>query len=431
MAQRQRRGRGDGGLYKDGRGLWTAVVELPPDPVTNKRRRKTVRSTKYAVAQAKLKALRVELERTGDLITKAPTVQEWSVSWLKRFCSHLKPRTLEDYEATVAKINQKLGRKPLDKLRADDVLALHEWLQAPKPDGLGLSPTTAGKTHRVLSKMLKDAQRMDKVSENVAKLIPAPSPAASEPPSLTLEQALKFLTTHADKWWVARYAVGLTTGQRQGETLGLQVENVTIERNARGEPVGAAIETAWTLQRIRYQHGCGVETKTGWPCGKRFGSHCPRRHHEIPRSHESKHVTGGLFLLRPKTKGSWRVTDAPQFIAQILDRVIGERTTGFVFTVDGERPMSPEEDWRTWRQWLEDAGLPVMGTHAQRHTSASLLAYFGADEATRMRMLGHTTTKINRRYTHDHDRLGAKAAAEQMEALRFDWRPEDRKAIGV
>ena len=51
-----RRRKGDGGLFFSSRGLWEGRIELPPDPVTGKRRTKVVRSKNRDGAQEKLDA---------------------------------------------------------------------------------------------------------------------------------------------------------------------------------------------------------------------------------------------------------------------------------------------------------------------------------------------------------------------------------------
>lgn len=418
----KKRANGEGSVYRRRDGKWVAALSLPA--VGGHARRKVKTAPTETQAKAKLRAMHADLLRSGDLLTSAPRFSEWATFWLKNFCGDLKPRTKDGYESHLKNyLLPHLGAKRLDRITAEHVLSLHRWITAPEPDGLGLSPTTAASAHRTLHKMLNDALGLGRINSNPATLVAAPSPAAKEQKALTLEEALHFLEVHANKAWVARYATGLCTGQRQGETLGLQVESIHIQRGPDGEVTGASVETAWALQRLRWQHGCGGS------CGRKRGADCPQRFQAMPRSHEGRRVSGGLWLVRPKTTGSWRVTDVPLFLARILDRVIGGRATGFLFTTDGATPMSPEQDYRTWRAWLEEAGLPPMGTHAQRHTASSLLAFFGADEATRMRMLGHTSTAINRRYTHDAARSAQKKAAAQMEALAFTWKPGDLPAL--
>lgn len=263
--------------------------------------------------------------------------------------------------------------------------------------------------------MMKDATALAGLQKNPVDVVPAPSPAVVKQDVLTSEQALHFLTTHASHPYVARYATGFFTGARQGEILGLQVEDVRILFDRTGKPVDVHVELAWTLQRLTYSHGCEPR------CDGKRGADCPRRFFDAPANHENVQVHGGLHLLRPKTVGSWRVTSGGPLLAKILDRVIGDRTSGFLFTTEDGKPVDPRVDWQIWQDWLQDAGLPKMGTHAQRHTASTLLAISGADEKTRMDMLGHASTKINRRYTHDDMTLQAEASSRLAGTLDFEY----------
>ncbi|SDT84292.1 hypothetical protein [Gordonia westfalica] len=54
--------------------------------------------------------------------------------------------------------------------------------------------------------------------------------------------------------------------------------------------------------------------------------------------------------------------------------------------------------------------------HAARHTVATLLQEAGVEEATRMAILGHTTTTSHRQYAHTSTDL-TRAALGQLEKL--------------
>lgn len=425
MSSRKREN-GTGSVYQNTRGTWTAALTLPSMP-GKAQRRKTRTAKTEKQARRELAKMRRELEISGDLMTRTPTVEEWADYWLKTVCGGLKPKTKSDYERVMRLyVTPFMGTTKLDKVTPTMILNLYAWMQAPKSmDGLGLSSSTALGVHRRLKKMLKDATALAGLQKNPADVVPAPSPAVVKQDVLTSEQALKFLTTHAAHPYVARYATGFFTGARQGEILGLQVEDVRILFDRTGTPVDVHVELAWTLQRLTYNHGCNPH------CGGKRGADCPRRFFDAPANHEIHQVHGGLHLLRPKTSGSWRVTSGGPLLAQILDRVIGERTSGFVFTTDVGAPIDPRIDWQIWQEWLQEAGLPKMGTHAQRHTASTLLAISGADEKTRMDMLGHASTKINRRYTHDDMTLQSEASARLAGVLNFEYTGQGVATIGL
>lgn len=419
----KKRANGGGSVYQRKDGKWIAALSLPSLPGKPKRRKVKV-GRNEAHAKRLLGEMRRELEKSGDLMTRVPTVKEWSDYWLKNVCTDLKPKAYDDYEGVMRRyVVPFMGTAKIDKVTPTSILNLYDWMQAPKPDGLGLSPTTALGAHRKVKKMFKDAVALAGLTRNPAEHVKAPRAAVVEQKTLTTEQALHFLMTHADRPYIARYAAGFFTGARQGEILGMQVENIHIIRDSKDVPIDVDVEFAWNLQRLVYEHGCLSPDGTQQCLGKR-GADCPERRFRIPKNHEAIPVYGGLHLLRPKTKGSWRVTSGGPTLARILDRAIGDRVSGFVFTTKEGHPIDPRVDWGIWQEWLEEAGLPKMGTHAQRHTASTLLAITGADEKTRMDMLGHTTTQINRRYTHDDMTLQRAASARLGEVLAFDYAAE-------
>lgn len=421
MAQKKtatkKRANGVGSVYHRKDGKWIAAISLPTLPGQPNRRKVKV-GRNEAHAKRLLGEMRRELDKSGDLMTRVPTVKEWSDYWLKTVCADLKPKARYDYEGVMRRyVVPYMGTKKIDKVTPTMILNMYAWMQTPKDkDGLGLSSTTALGAHRKVKKMFRDAKALAGLAKNPAEDIPAPSAAIAKQKTLTTPQALTFLTTHAHRPYVSRYAAGFFTGARQGEILGLHIENVEIIRDADKNPVDVDVEFAWSLQRLTYEHGC----KDG-ACGKKRGADCPERHFDIPGSHEAVQMSGGLHLLRPKTKGSWRVTSGGPMLAQVLDRAIGDRTEGLIWTMEDGTPIDPRTDWGIWQEWLVEAGLPKMGTHAQRHTASTLLAITGADEKTRMDMLGHTTTQINRRYTHDDMSLQRAASARLGSTLEFDY----------
>src|SRR5699024_2080781 len=159
--------------------------------------------------------------------------------------------------------------------------------------GRGLSSTTALQAHRILAKALTDAEREGRVGRNVAALTDAPRRRVVERDALTAEQAIQLLQSVASDPYGPRWALGLLTGMRQGECLGLTRQAVDLEQGI--------ITVEWAMHRLTWQHGCGDA-----PCRfKRAGS-CPHRTITVPDWQESRHVQGALWLLRPESWRAWR-----------------------------------------------------------------------------------------------------------------------------
>ncbi|MDH5147072.1 N-terminal phage integrase SAM-like domain-containing protein, partial [Microbacterium sp. RD12] len=111
------RGKGEGSIFKDSRGLWTGVIELPP--LNGERRRKKIRRKNKADLIQAMNDAKTELKRLGDLPTKNQTVEQWFTYWLKQVAKEIRPNTLDGYRRTVHNhIIPAIGKVKLDKLTA-------------------------------------------------------------------------------------------------------------------------------------------------------------------------------------------------------------------------------------------------------------------------------------------------------------------------
>ena len=169
------RGKGEGSVFRDSRGLWTAKVELPSHDGI--RRTKVVRSKNKADVLRKLADMKKELERAGDLPTASQTLESWLTYWLDKVAAkRVRPSTLYTYRKQLeSQVIPVLGTVRLDKLTSAHIRRLHDHMTS-----AGLSSTYALTTHRLLSKALTDAVREGRVSRNVATLVDAPKLGRSD-----------------------------------------------------------------------------------------------------------------------------------------------------------------------------------------------------------------------------------------------------------
>jgi integrase len=404
MSEGVRRDKGSGSVYQRASdGLWVGYVTLPDGP-GRKRRRKVVTAKAKGTVVDKLRVLRKDLDRTGDLTTSSPTLATWLTLWLDTIkAPRLKPRTLTGYRGYVDRyIVPTLGRKRLDKLTPDHVRDLHNAIT-----GQGLSTTTALQAHRILAKALTDAMREGRVTRNVATLLDAPTRARAVRPALTADDARALLVSVAgDPAQAVHWSIALLAGLRQGERLGLTRDMIDLDAvrvDASGTVVPAPFLTvAWQIQRLKWAHGCGKRAET-WPCGKRQGGACPQRAVFIPADQEAHQVYGGLWLTRPKSLSGWRqVPLAPQLAAilRLYLKATPPGDHGLILTRPDGHPVDPRDDAAAWDAALRAAGLPDVPLHSARHTCATLLQALGIDEQTRMDILGHSAATTTRGYTH-------------------------------
>lgn len=399
MAKTARRDAGSGALYQrtsDGR--WFGSVTLPDDPVTGKRRRKVVSAKTQAGASAKLRKVRAELDKAGDLPTSSPTLARWLTTWLDRVAApRLKPRTLHTYRGYVDRyVVPTIGKYRLDRLTTDHVRQMHDGIT-----GRGLSSTTALQAHRILVVALRDAEREGRVTRNVATLVDAPSKAVATRGALTAEDARTLLLSVAqDPQAAVRWGLALMAGLRQGEALGLTRDAIDLDTGI--------LTVKWQLQRLPWRHGCADA-----PCGRKRAGDCPQRHVPIPAGQEAPQVDGGLRLTRPKSRAGWREVPLAPPLHEMLVRYLAYRPTGMgglILYRGGGRPLDPSDDSAAWHAALKAAGLPPVPLHSARHTTATLLYELEVPERTRVAILGHSSATVTAGYTHV-------AGAEMVDAM--------------
>lgn len=398
------RGKGEGSIFKDARGLWTVSVELPP--LAGKRRRKVIRSKDKAVVVSKLGALKTELARSGDMPSASLTVEQWMNTWLERIApKRVRPNTLAGYKAVVNnQIVPSIGRVRLDKLTPAHVRKVHEHVTS-----AGRSSTYALNAHRVLAKALVDAERDGLVSRNVARLTDAPRRAKSKLEALDVEEAVDIIAraipeldgaTDVYDQEPARWSTYLLTGVRRGELLGLEVDRIvstfTLDPET-GEMIEEKqLDLSWQLQRI-------TDISTA------------------PADYEYRHITGTLYWTRPKTAAGWRVIPLVDPLRTILERHIertGPNAYGLVFTTGEGQPIDPDTESGRWPEALKEMGITKkVRLHDLRHTTVDLLGEAGVDEDVIMEIVGHSVRAVTRAYKDPKKLARRRRAMMQLSEL--------------
>lgn len=405
-----KRPKGEGTIYQRASdGMFCASIELPsPD---GRRRRKVVSAKTEAQVKEKLKVEKRTLIRDGDISTTNQTLATWMGVWFRTIASkNVRPKTAAVYRTHMNEyIIPSIGKTRLDKLTPDHVRKLHEFIttkpkDAEKPEKGVLSSTTALQSHRILSVALKYAEREGRVTRNVAELTDAPRKASVKLDILSAEDGVKVLHTVTDDRLGSRWAAALLTGARQGELLGLELDRV-----------GDSLDLSWQLQRINWEHGCDSK------CAMKRGTDCPSRKITFPADWEHRHLTGGLYLTRPKSSAGWRIIPLVDPLRSILERRIAVAETepnphGLLWTSDRKQPrrvkkedmhgllpldgspLDPARDNAAWHAVLERADVDQVRLHDARHTTASLLLAAGVPEKIIMEIMGHSSFVVTRKY---------------------------------
>lgn len=398
-----RNARGDGSIFRVPADTtkpltyWQVTLDFPR--VNGRRNRKTLRSRDYDTALRKLAILRLQrAEATprppvpreppaAPPLVPSTSLSAWLRYWLAEIVDReVRPKTAESYRSLVRLyIEPAIGSKDLVKVTTADVRELHRFMRE-----AGRAASTVRQGHRVLAIALKQAHREGYTHHDVAALVKPPRASPPTLIALSRPEAVRLLEAARGDRLESRWAAALLTGARQGELLGLELDRVSD-----------AIDLSWQLQRLTWQHGCGRL------CGHTRGSECPERRIIAPADHERRHLSGGLWLTRPKSfAGSRRIPLVEPLRTLVLNRVEAAAAEpnpyGLLWTSGATRslghPIDAPADSRAWRELAARAGVTGVRLHDARHFTVDLLYAAGVPEIVAMELIGHSSVAMTRRY---------------------------------
>jgi integrase len=373
-----------GTIAKKGK-RWYAVVYDGVDPATGKDRRRWVSAGPRKEDAERVLADLIQRKYEGEsVVTHKGTLGEYLTErWLPVQESQVRASTYDSYRRNIdLHVVPNLGRRPLDKLTADDLDLLYAKLlkTGRKKKGgtsAGLAPKTVRNIHLMLNKALADAHRKGLVVRNVASMADGPSLKArrrGEIKAWDADQLRIFLESVAGHRLHPAFHLSAHTGMRRGEVLGLRWCDVDFERE-RLSVRQALVAIAYDVQMSDVKTGAGRRT-----IDLDLGTLDVLRCWRMARTEEA----GGVEpldsdLLFTKPDGSWI---HPQSFSQILDRKV------------------------------EKLGVPTISLHDLRHTHATLLLKAGVPVKVVSERLGHASAAFTMSvYQHVLPGMQAEAAA--------------------
>jgi integrase len=354
-ASKPRRSKGLGTVYYSERlHCWIGQADLG---YRNGRRwRPTVRGKTQREAQQKLaKLIRDHESGTAPPPGKSETVGVFLTRWLETVQRiSVEPSTYVSHEVIVRKhLAPALGHLTLAKLQTADV----QRYVADK------TATHAAGTVRlqlsVLRHALETAIDWNLLVRNPAQRVKLPKAQPREYPVFDKAAGRRFLVLVANERLAALYVLGLVTGMRIGECLGLQWAAVDLERGV-----------LQVRRKMLHLKGQLLEDQPKSPGSVR----------EVP--------------LHPLAVTALKRHKAQQAEARLLLGEAWERPD-LVFTSPLGKPLwdRPISSYALPRL-LERAGLPRISFHDLRHSFASIALSEGADVAAVSKLLGHASPAI-------------------------------------
>lgn len=360
---------------------WAGVVDLPPDPVTGKRRQKRVTAKTRRECEEKIRALLDQVNDGEAVGHEKLTLAEFAAQWLEAVEPSLRPATFRRYADMLrVHILPQLGTRQLAKLTPADLQRFYANRLA-----YGLSSTTVHHLHVMLHRVLKQAERWGMVSRNVGSMVDAPRRTFPEITTWNLEQVNHFFTVSDRHDLAALWRLALLTGMRRGELLGLKWEDLDLDRGT--------LAVRRTLSR-------GKEGR--WELG------------------QPKTAAGRRSIALPAScVTSLRKHRARQNAERLRLGEIWE-DHGFVFTNRIGNMLHVNSLSHAFGTLTAASGLPVIRFHDLRHTSATLLLAQGVHPKIVQERLGHAdiTMTLNR-YSHVTPGM-QRMAADTLDAALSD-----------
>jgi integrase len=349
-------------LGEEGHGSWFFSIDLPRQPGGPRRR---VRRGGYATqteAQAALARMR---EPAGRLLTVADWLELWLTTRVK-----LRPSTLRGYSAHVRlHLAPRLGLLLLAELDASHLQRLFTALL----NADELSAASVRRVHSTLRTALNAAVREGLIGDNPARYLHLPR--ARRPRAVV--------------WTARRVRQWQRTGQRPAVAVWTPAQTAQFLNAVTYHPLHAAFHLI-ALRGLRRGEAAGL------------------RWHDIDLENKVMYVTwqvqydnetGALVMCPLKTAASRRVVALDATTVAVLRahlaaqqwacRANGVTPSGFVFTGADGGPVSPDYLTRTFRQLVEETGLPPVRLHDLRHGAATLALAAGADLKVVADQLGH------------------------------------------
>jgi len=297
------------------------------------------------------------------------TVETFVVEvWLKSKEGRVEQSTLDQYRwAIEGHIVPLIGAIRLRDLTAEIVDAwILDLSAAPEEGKPRLGATSTRLVRKVLSMALEEAVERGRLGRNpVAQTQPPKPKRGSGRKSWTVDEAKQFLDKNGDHRLYALFHLGLVTGLRRGELLGLRWTDVDLEHGA--------IEV---LQQLA--------TVGGRPVMKQLKTVSSDRVLAIgPRAVE--------VLLVHRTR------QAAEHVVLGLD----VREAELVFTSEVGGWIDPNNIGRIMTRLAKDAGVPRLTPKGLRHTAQSIGRVVVGDDKIMQERLGHADIGITlNTYTH-------------------------------
>ncbi len=316
------------------------------------------------------------------------TVASYLQAWLKDYAEpNVSMKTYSRYSEICNKhLIPALGRVELQKLKPLHIQEYYnEAMKSGRLDGKGgLAAQTVKHHHRVLSEAIKKAVRWQLINHNPCDAVDAPKPKKKEMKALDEKESAVLLDAAKGTRLYYPVLVGLTTGLRRGELIGLKWSDINFS--------GDSLSVNRTIEETRIS---GVVEKT------------------------------------PKTKKSLRLIALPGITLSALKTLRKEQSeqklrlgplfqdNGYLFANDDGTIWKPDAFTKAFQRLVKGSNIDHVRFHDLRHSHASQLLKQGINPKVVSERLGHSSIAITMdTYSHVLPGLQEEAASKINDALK-------------
>ncbi len=342
---------------KDGR--WEGRIELTPDPLTKRRKRKYVYADTKRECQRLVNEIVHDLE-TGNFADAGKlTIKSYMEKWLGVYSKKLAASTQQSHKIYVENhINKYFVDMRLRDLRPMDVDKFYNLERDKK-----YSEKTILQIHRIFSRAMKDAVKNGLIAHNPCVSVDAPSPIVFEPNVPDVELYYEILTCAVGTEHEIPVLLAGLCGLRRSEVFGLTYNDIDFGN------------ATLTVRQAAVMAGKEIDIK------------------------------------RPKSKTSARTISIP---AEVLNVLKESKKVGFVVSKDGNI-THPGNYTDRYTMFLKTNKLPHIRFHDLRHFHATLLLDAGVDIKLAQARMGHANIGQTAYYQHIRRKPKADfAVVEQM-----------------
>ncbi|TDU89445.1 site-specific recombinase XerD [Kribbella voronezhensis] len=377
---------GRSSIYFGSDGYWHGRVTMgvkddgtPNRPHVKRRRKEDV------VARVQ----ELEKERDSGKVRRTEkkkwTVAEWLTHWLTIARPGLRDGSYDAYEVAVrVHLIPGLGAHKLNRLQPEHLERFYTKMQ-----DNGSSAGTAHQAHRTIRTALGEAEKRGALTaDNPAEKANPPRLDLDEDDEIdpyTVEEIQAILVEAGKRRNNVRWAIALALGLRQGEALGLKWSDIDLEKGV--------LKVRRSLNRPKYKHGCDE------PCGRKPG-HCPGKQLARSQTSPTKSRAGRRTIGLPSElteilQAHWKAQAAERVTARQL-----WKDEGWVFAKRTGQALSPNMDYREWKDILAKAGIREGRLHDARHAAATVLLLLGVPDRAVMDVMGWSSSSMVKRYQH-------------------------------